>query len=173
MADKDKEGAEATEGEAAGGGKKKVILLAVMALVLIGISVGGTIFALKMFGGEEEVAAEEEAPIEEVKKAAIYYPMKPPIIVNFQARGRQRFLQAELTLMLRDESMIGPIETHMPMLRNSMVMLFGGQVYEELQTPEGKDLLQEQALTEVQDLLEQETGNTVVEQVLFTSFVMQ
>ncbi|MGI1677441.1 MAG: flagellar basal body-associated FliL family protein [Cellvibrionaceae bacterium] len=173
MADKGKEKAETTESEEAGGGKKKIIMLAVMGLVLIGISVGGTIFALKMFGGSEEVIAEEAAPVEDVKKPAIYYPMKPPIVVNFQARGRQRFLQAELTLMLRDESMIGPIETHMPMLRNSMVMLFGGQVYDELQTPEGKDLLQEQALSEVQELLEQETGSTVVEQVLFTSFVMQ
>lgn len=169
----DKENKEAEDGEEeGGGGKKKIILLAVIGLVLIGVSVGGTIVALKMFGGSEEAAVEAE-PIEDVKKPAIYFPMKPPIIVNFQARGRQRFLQAELTLMLRDEAKVADIETHMPMLRNSMVMLFGGQIYEELQTPEGKDLLQEQALNEVQMLLEKETGETVVEQVLFTSFVMQ
>ena len=187
MADKDKkkEDVDAPEDSNAGG-KKKMIIFAVIALVLIGVSVGGTLFALNLFSGGDEAAMVDDQEVVDEKEAflkenaeevtegpAIYYPMKPAIIVNFQDRGRQRFLQAELTLMLRDESMISSLETHMPMLRNSMVMLFGGQTYSELQTAEGKSLLQELALEEIQELLENETGRTGIEQVLFTSFVMQ
>ncbi len=175
MADEEQE----TGAEEGGGGKKKVLVMLIVGIVLIAVSVGATLFALNMLQEEEATSkAEEEAAaiaemVEPVKAAAIYYPLKPPIIVNFQARGRQRFLQAEITLMARDNSVVEAIEFHMPMIRNSLVLLFGGQLYEELQTAEGKELLRQDALTELQHLLEQEIGEPGVEQVLFTNFVMQ
>ena len=176
MADGD-EDQEGQEDQESGGNKKKLIILGVVCLVMIILSVAGTMIALNMFSGAEEemVAAELEAPPEEDAslKPAIYYPLKPAIIVNFQARGRQRFLQAELTLLVRDEMVIQAVETHMPMIRNSLVMLFGGQTYEELQTAEGKEKLQGEAVQQLQTLLEQETGKAGVEKVLFTNFVMQ
>jgi len=160
------------------GGKKKLIVMIVIGLALIALSIGGTLFALQMLNPEEEVVAlegeeGEAVDAEPARQSAIYFPLKPPIIVNFQARGRQRFLQAELTLMARDNETIEAVELHMPMIRNSLVMLFGGQIYEDMQTAEGKELLRQEALTEVQRLLEQETGNPGVEQILFTNFVMQ
>ncbi|MEC8427172.1 MAG: flagellar basal body-associated protein FliL, partial [Pseudomonadota bacterium] len=39
--------------ENAGGGKKKLILLVVIGLLLVGLSVGGTLVALKFLGGDE------------------------------------------------------------------------------------------------------------------------
>src|SRR5690606_26831659 len=110
---------------------------------------------------------------ESAKKPAIYYPLQPVFIVNFESQGRQRFLQAELNLMLRDEAVIAALELHMPAIRNSLVMLFSGQTYEDLQTAEGKELLRQQALLNVQEVLEKEIGKPGVEQVLFTNFVMQ
>ena len=160
--------------------KKKLIILGGVCLVLIVVSIAGTMVALNMFSGAEEEMISVELPDEDggtsaeaSKGPAIYYPLKPAIIVNFQARGRQRFLQAELTLLVRDESVIQAVENHMPMIRNSLVMLFGGQTYEELQTAEGKEKLQEEAVAQLQALLKQETGQPGVEKVLFTNFVMQ
>ena len=160
------------------GGKKKLIILIVLGMVLVGISVGGTLFALKMFSGEEAAVAVEgeeggEAAAPEVKLPAVYFPLKPAIIVNFQSRGRQRFLQAEVTLKMREPDVVAAVELHMPMIRNALVMLLGGQIYEDLQTPEGKELLRQQALAEIQRLIEIEIGKPGVEQVLFTNFVMQ
>jgi flagellar FliL protein len=156
----------AEENEAAedGGGKKKIIMLAVIGLVLIGLTIGGTLFAVQMLSPEPEaevalgedgkpIPPEGEAVVEEETiKPAIYFPLKPPIIVNFQARGRQRFMQAEVSLMTRDNEVIEAIELHMPMLRNSLVLKFGGQEYEELQTEEGRELLRQEALKELQGL---------------------
>lgn len=166
------------EGTAKKGGKKKMIVLVVIGLALIGLSIGGTLFALQMLNPEEstELVEGEEGEGEDaapVRQSAIYYPLKPPIIVNFQARGRQRFLQAELTMMARDSKVIEAVELHMPMIRNALVLLFGGQIYEDMQTAEGKELLRQEALAEVQRLMEQEIGEPGVEQVLFTNFVMQ
>ena len=171
-------------GEAPAGSKKKIILLAVVGLLLVGVSVGGTLFALKLLSGDTAVTTEveegeegeegEEVSAEpEIKLPAVYFPLKPPIIANFNVRGRQRFLQADITLKLREPDAVAAVELHMPMIRNALVMLVSGQVYEELQTPEGRELLRQQALTEIQALLQSEIGKPGVEQVLFTNFVMQ
>ncbi len=169
-------GAEAEAG--AKGGKKKLIMLIVVGLVLVGLSVGGTLVALTMMGGEEgEAIAEGETGAAEEAEAelapAIYYPLKPTIIVNFNARGRQRFLQADVSLMVRENDVVAAIEQHSTMLQHSLLMLFSAQDYSELQTPEGKELLRQLALEEMQTRLQQEMGKPGVEQVLFTNFVMQ
>lgn len=174
-------GAGATEDDSsqAGGGKKPIVLV-LLGLLLVGLSVGGTLLATQLLGGESaevDVAGEAgaeagEAPPEPVKPA-IYYPLKPPIMVSFEARGRQRLLQAEVTLLTRDNDVIAAVEMHMPMLRNALVLLMGGQTYEEIQTAEGKELLRVQCLQELQRLLEKEIGKPGIEQVLFTSLILQ
>ncbi len=184
MADEDNQVGNEEGAEGKGKSKKKVIIFVVLVLVLIGLSIGGTLFAVKMLAPEPQAILDENGnPIEvlgegaepepEVKKPAIYFPLKPPIIVNFQARGRQRFLQAEVSIMAREDDVIEAVEIHMPMIRNSLVLMFGGQVYEELQTEEGRELLRQQALEELQRIMEKEIGKPGVEKLLFTNFVMQ
>ncbi|GAA5316916.1 MAG: flagellar basal body-associated protein FliL [Candidatus Pelagadaptatus aseana] len=172
----------APEQEGQSGGKKKLIMLIVIGLLLVGLSVGDTLVALKFMGGDapsaEQMAADQAAAEAEAAEAtkqlpAIYYPLKPTIIVNFNARGKQRYLQADVSLMVRENDVVAAIEEHSTMLQHGLLMLFSGQDYTELQTAEGKELLRQLALEEVQRLLEQEIGKKGVEQVLFTNFVMQ
>lgn len=187
MADDDLENDDAENNEDSSGSKKKLILFIVIAILLIGLSVGGTLFAVKMLAPEPvpeenadvaldengEPISAEEVVVEEPKGYAIYFPLKPPIIVNFQARGRQRFLQADVTLMTRDDDVVEAIETHMPMIRNALVLKFSAQIYEELQTEQGKELLRQEALEELQNIMLREIDKTGIEKLLFTNFVMQ
>lgn len=174
------------EEEGGSGGLKKIIILAVVGLVLIGGSVGGTLFFLGAFDdkpmaeGEGSEGSEDSAEAgeggeaaEDIKAAAIYIPLKPAIVVNYNSRGRQRFVEAKISLMLRSEAVLSAVELHMPMIRNSIVMTMGAQIYEDLQTPEGKEQLRQQLLKKTQEIVEAETGEPGVEQVLFTNFVMQ
>ncbi|WP_111640543.1 flagellar basal body-associated FliL family protein [Marinimicrobium alkaliphilum] len=150
--------------------RKRLIALAAALSVLIVASIGGTLALLKML--EDDPDAELSAR-EETGYAAVYYTLRPAFVSSYQIRGRQRQLQVELALMLRDESKIARIEQHMPSLRNNVLMVLSGQVYEELRTPEGKELLRQELLQEIRDILTRELGEPVVEQVLFTGFVMQ
>src|SRR5690625_7087035 len=70
--------------------------------------------------------------------------------MNYDVRGRQRYLQVQVTLMLRDNAAVQSIELHQPSIRNTLVGLFSGQVFEDLQTPEGRELLRQDALRGVQ-----------------------
>ncbi len=165
--------------ESKGLGKKKLILLVVLALLIVGASIGGTLAVLKLTGGgdapavEEEMVENPEQAAVEVKKKAIYYPLKPPIIVTFDAKGRQRYMQADVTLLTREQDVIAAIEMHMPMIRNALVLLIGSQLFEDIQTAEGKELLRLQCLQELQQLMEKEIGKPGIEQVFFENMVMQ
>lgn len=182
--EKDAEGDKKEDG---GGGKKKLILMIVVGLLLVGVSVGGTIAALTMFGEDKApMVSEDEEGMDgmeggeggedgedEILEDAIYYPIKPSIMVSFEGRGRQRLLQADITLLTRDDDIVATIELHMPMIRNALVLLIGGRTYEEVQTAEGKELLRVDCLQELQRLIEKETGKAGIEQVLFTGLIVQ
>ncbi len=144
---------------------------------------------------DEEASSESSEVAETVLAPAIYYPLKPNFTVNYDVNGRQRFLQAELTLMYRDEAVKKVFEDHMPEVRNGLVMLLSSQVFDELQTAEGKEKLRAAALKVVQDIIAKETAAGAakdepeedeeedkpkelkavpnIEQILFTQFVMQ
>jgi flagellar FliL protein len=59
------------------------------------------------------------------------------------------------------------------MIRNELVLLFSSKTYAALNTREGKEELQSQALASVRSVLQKEAGTQDVEAVFFTSLVMQ
>lgn len=160
---------------------KKLLLLGLLGLLLVGVSVGGTLVAIGMLADDEPIAAAEalegeagaEAAVSAPIKKAIYYPLKPALMVSFDARGRQRLMQAEITLLTREPDVIAAVESHMPMVRNALVLLMSGQSYEEMQTAEGKELLRVQCVQELQRLMQKEIGKPGIEEVLFTSIIVQ
>lgn len=173
---KDKDAAPETPAEeesGGGGGMKKMIIFGVVVLLAVGGSVAGTIFYMQANAPAPEVA--EEVVEEEAAAGgqAFYHNMRPPFVVNFMAGDKARLLQAELTIMSRDQAVMEAVVVHTPLLRNKMINLLTDQDYLELQTHEGKQALREQARRLIDTTLEQEAGVKGVESVLLNAFVMQ
>lgn len=173
MAKKEAPQAASGEPKAPGKSKLKLILLIVVALLLVmGLSVGATWFLLSK-GGSDDKPSEQPASTAPVKQAAIYEQLVPAFVVNYNHKGRQRYMQVSIALMTRDQAALDALKVHMPVLRNNLVMLFSSQDFDALATPVGKEMLRQQATASVQELAQKETGKMVVEQVLFTNFVLQ
>ena len=81
--------------------------------------------------------------------------------------------RSHVVLMGRDPDAMKTVAGHSPLIRNQLVMLFGGADFNALSTPEGKEALREQATAAVQALMDQELGKPVIESVLFTNLVLQ
>lgn len=169
--------ADAAAPAAGGKSKLKIIILIVVGLILaIGISVGATWFFLHSSAPKPADPAAEaaaNAAKANVKQPAIYEPMAPAFVVNFNQNGRQRYMQVSMTLMARDQAALDELKVHMPVIRNNLVMLFSGQSFDTLATPIGEEMLRQKALASVQEVAQKETGKLVVEQLLFTNFVLQ
>ena len=165
------------DAEAKPAGKLKLIILIVVALLLaVGLSVGGTWFLFKKDSAEAETEVGAEAPKAVAvsgKQPAIYEELAPAFVVNFDYKGRARYMQVSVALMTRDQAALDALKVHMPVLRNNLVMLFSSQNFEVLTTPVGVEMLRQQATASVQELAQKETGQLAVEQVLFTNLVLQ
>jgi len=176
------ENAAVAEGGKKGSPIKMILLIVIGAIVVIGVSMGGTFFILKASGildksGGEEHAPSHEAPVAEVVGPPIYFPLDPAFVVNFKEKGRSRFLQVTIEIMTRNQVTVDSLTTHTPVVRNNILMLLSRYDAETLRSVEGKEKLLGLVQEELQKILEEQAGNAEstgkVEKVFFTSFVIQ
>lgn len=118
-----------------------------------------------------KTAADAAAPVG--KAPALYLPLQPAFVVNLEDSEALRYLQIDLEVMARNPKAIEDTKTHMPRIRNSLLLLFGQQHAFDLSSRAGKETLQAKALAEIQRVLKEETGSPGIEAVYFSSFVIQ
>ncbi|PBK55019.1 flagellar basal body-associated protein FliL [Pseudomonas syringae pv. actinidiae] len=153
-------------------GKLKLIIIAVLALLLaVGLSVGATWFLMNKSESAPDPAAAAAAA--NVKPVAVFEPMTPAFVVNFNANGRQRYMQVSITMLGRNAADMEALKAHMPLIRNNLVMLFAAIPFESLASPIGQEMLRQKATASIQEVAQKELGKTVIEQLLFTNFVLQ
>ncbi len=175
----------------------KIIIIAVtLTLVLGGGLVGGTFYFVSSMNpvqasnntnkdaadtaagdAEEDAEEEEEAAEDTVIVPPNYFSMDPKFVVSFSNQKFARFMQFSLEIMSRDAEIIKKVEEHNPVIRSSLLMLFGSQSYEEMVTRDGKEKLLKAAATDINNTLQTVTGDpdmeTAIEAAYFTSFVIQ
>lgn len=176
----DKDGNDAQQTEEQAGGKKKLIIFGGIGMVLI-ITV---VLVLWLFGGSSEggsatasndtsrSTAPSSSPRPEIGNA-LYVGMPRPFVFIVPGDSRERTVQIKAQLMVRGEESEELAKKHIPLIEGTLHEVFSSTTADSLKTAEGKGQLRELALTEVRSSLEEITGKAIVEQVLFTSLVMQ
>ncbi len=176
-----KEDKDAKEGAKSGMGKW--ILIWVLSSLLL---VGGTVSTLYFAGFIGKPAAKADAaagkadpPKDKVaakkpkKGPQIYLPLDPAFVVNFPAKYDVRFLQVAVQVSAYDQEVIDQVKQNAPAIRDALVMLFSSQNPKQLNTREGKEALRKQALAAIRKVMTEQTGKPGVNNIYFTSFVMQ
>ena len=160
----------------------KIVMFAGIGLVVIGASVGGTLAFLGQSGSDattaESGAATDSAEAHAAggskpKAVALYHNLRPAFIVNYLAGNKPRYLQAELTVVARDQAVVDSVVTYTPAIRGEVLNLFADQDYATLQTEEGKQALRQLLKERIDAVLVKEKQESGIESVMLTSFVMQ
>lgn len=160
------------------GSKKTIIIMAVVGLLLIGASVGATLFFLGGDKSAEEGVVAEEPEATEVEdknrpKKAIYLPLET-MVVNFADPKPARYLQVDIQLMAYDQAVLTAVEENIPVVRNDILVILGSQSYDAINSREGKEALRKQIVGAVNKIVRQSAGvKKKLQAVYFTSFVMQ
>lgn len=117
---------------------------------------------------------EEESPAEEAR-ITDYIELEPDFVTNVGAPDQQmKYLKAAVTLRASQTTTRAAVESHMPRLRHELVMLFGEQTDLDLLTSnEGKQALKEAAIQRINAVLEQQQTGEQIDDVVFTTFVVQ
>jgi flagellar FliL protein len=167
------------------GGKKKGKLLIIIIAVVVLIAGGGAAYFFLM-GDDSPPVAEEAAMAEGGESAgeemaattiktgsALYVAMPRPFTFNVPGSTRDRIVEIKVQLMMRGSDNEEEAQMHIPPIEGALLRAFSSANADDLVTEAGKIAIRESALAEVQKTLTDITGKKVVEEVLFTGFVMQ
>jgi flagellar FliL protein len=163
--------------------KSKMMLIIIIAVVVLA---GGGAAAYFLLGSSSDEAMMEESEVMEDKGemmedkggsadfgSALYVSMPRPFIFNVPGVARERLVQIRVQLLVRGADNEETAKMHIPSIEGALLQVFSGANADDLVTEAGKMELRDKAVTEVQTKMQELVGNTVVEQVLFTGFVMQ
>ncbi len=172
MAEEATETGNAEDTEAPKGGLMKKLMLGIGALVLVG---GGVFAGMTFFGGDDPEAEDVVAEDSKVSTApALYASLHPPLVVNFKdTNGASHFMQITMEVMARKQTVINAVREHTPVIRNALILLYSGAIYDEVTTLEGKKKMLADGLKEIQSVMTQQIGEPGVEAVYFTALVIQ
>ena len=164
---------QAGTGTGKSGGTAKLLLVSLVVSLVMSSAVGAAVYFL-LQDGPPASAAEEASEEAENEPAGppIYHELEDSFIVNLSEQPG-RFLQVSVQLMTRNEQVVDAIDRHTPIIRNNLLILFSTQTLEDISTREGKEALRVAALEEVKAILEQRGEPDDVEEVFFTSLVVQ
>ena len=149
---------------------KNILIIGVGVLLLGMTGTFGFLYFTSSKSAQEPAAgaAQPAAPPE-----TFYFPVKPEFIVNFNADSGAQFLMLDVTIASHDSKVPAVLDTHMPELRNDLLMLFSRLATEELYSEEGKAALRTQASESVTTVLQKHYVGGEISDLYFTRFVMQ
>ena len=167
-----------------GMGGKIVNAVGIFVLCLAAVVAGGFINAMLHPGPQFEMTPEGQLTLKKevdahgkaaagAPKPAIYFAFDPPFVVSFEDESAVRFLQVQVEVMAREQPAIDAVQQHAPVIRNNLLNVVNSHELKSLMTTEGKEKLRQECLKETQKVLQKETGAAGIEDLYFTSFVVQ
>lgn len=115
---------------------------------------------------------------EEAKDAGpkvVYYSLTPPLVGNYALDGSPKLhvYKADIALKVTGAEAEAALKHHEPLIRNKLVQLFSQQTVESMGKSDSKEALRQEALKETQQVLNDEEGKPVVEDLLFNNLIVQ
>ena len=104
-----------------------------------------------------------------------YISLSPPFVGNYALDGgpRLRVYKADVALRVTGDAAAAAVKNHEPLIRNQLVALFTQQGVDNMSNVEAKEKLRQEALKQVQQVMESEEGKPIVEDLLFNNLIVQ
>jgi flagellar FliL protein len=162
-------------------GKSKLIILIVLLLLVLGGAGGGWYWWTHIKNANAETTEDDDgADVSKKKKkkrkdkedAGPVFVSLDAFTVNLQGEDQQ-LLQTAITLQMADEEDAAKIKQHMPLIRSRLVMLLSSKHAQEVLTAEGKMKLAQEIAEQVKQPFFPGDYPLEIQNVLFTSFIVQ
>ncbi|MET1255237.1 flagellar basal body-associated FliL family protein [Aliikangiella maris] len=131
-------------------------------LLIILIIASFLLFSAKSFAFESE------------KPPLKYFQIDPNILTFYQSSGRKfGYIVVQIQIVVRGQENYDRVETHLPLIQDSLIDFFNRQSKETIQDLKQREQLRLDAKQKVDDILKEELGISIVENLLFTQYVFQ
>nr|WP_280639903.1 flagellar basal body-associated protein FliL [Pseudomonas sp. RGM2987] len=118
---------------------------------------------------EAKEAKEGEAP------KVSYITLSPPFVGNYGLDGtaKLKVYKADVALRVTGDAAVAAVKANEPLIRNQLVALFSQQTSETMNSLEAKEKLRQEALKQTQQVMNDETGKPMVDDLLFNNLIIQ
>lgn len=156
------------------GGKKKLIII-VAAVLVLALAGGGAWFFMSSGAkkGGHNGQSEEELAAAKLAKETRYVVMPRPFVFNVPGNPKDRMVQIKMALLVRGPKNEELAKLHAPLIEGALLKVVTTYTADELLTSAGKERLRAEALKTMQGVMTEVSNEPVIEQLLFTGFVMQ
>ncbi|MGI5310109.1 flagellar basal body-associated protein FliL [Rheinheimera sp. WS51] len=161
-----------------GSGKKKKLVI--VAAVVVALLLAGAAYLFlfsdqnKSDSGTEGTSASKSAEsVKAMTGSALYVPLPRPFVFNVPGSARDRMVQIKVQLLVRGKENEVLAMRHIPLIEGSLLETFSASNADDLSAPLGREALKNEALANLQQELLEVVGSVVVDEILFTGFVMQ
>ncbi len=156
------------------GGKKKLIII-VAAVLVLALAGGGAWFFMSSGAkkGGHDGQSEEELAAAKLAKETRYVVMPRPFVFNVPGNPKDRMVQIKMALLVRGPKNEELAKLHAPLIEGALLKVVTTYTADELLTSAGKERLRAEALKTMQGVMTEVSNEPVIEQLLFTGFVMQ
>lgn len=105
----------------------------------------------------------------------VYYGFDPDIVTNYVTSGRRSlgYIRVTIDLMVDDRKFLSDIEHHEPLILNTIIRIFNQQHEDKIKSLTGREEIRQTILQDLQQILERETGQQMVRDILFTKYLYQ
>lgn len=137
------------------------------------------LFAFSLFLLPTLINAEEEVENAEVakevsKEPLMYYPVTPNTLTFYQGTGKKiGYVVVQVQIVVRGQQNFDLLDANLPLIQDALTDFFNRQdkkTIEELSMREG---LRQSAKERLSEVLTEETGKEIVDNVLFTQYIFQ
>ena len=104
-----------------------------------------------------------------------YITLSPPFVGNYGLDGSSKLkvYKADISLRVTGPEAAKAVKANDPLIRNQLVGLFTQQTSDTLGSVEAKEKLRQQALKQIQQVMSDETGKPMVDDLLFNNLIVQ
>ena len=102
----------------------------------------------------------------------VYFGFEPDIVTNYVAvKKKMGYVRLTVELMIEGSSNLEVVEHHSPLLRDAIISIIGQQSEEKIKSINGRHEIQRLCEEKVKNLLQTETGQTLVKKLMFTQWL--
>jgi flagellar FliL protein len=102
-----------------------------------------------------------------------FFAIDTPFVVNLAGKDTLTYLQVNVQLKLKKPEYRAQLQSQMPAIQHTMMMLLSDQTIKSINSVQGKQALRETALKSLQELCQKLIGNPAIDDIYFTGFVIQ
>ena len=146
----------------------KFILIGIVATVLLA---GGAAAAYYFLVMNAETEGAEPAP--KLDKRAFIYVEIPPIVANFDVKGKMRYVQITTSLQTRDADSGDTIKNNIPLIQSDLLTLMQGADFNEINSADGKARFIKQIEKSVNTMFKDGPKPFEIERAMITGFVIR